>query len=125
MSVAELEGERLELEAPSGLWRGAWQPIRHNRGAEIGFFFVAVFVFAAVFAPLLAPEDPYAQHYELLTHGCCPGPSRAHLLGADQLGRDELSRIIYGARLSLVVGVVSVSVGLSIGLLFGSVAGLF
>jgi peptide/nickel transport system permease protein len=125
VSVAELEGERLELEAPSGLWHEAWQQVRRNRGAQIGFFFVAVFVIAAVFAPLLAPDDPYAQHYELLTHGCCPGPSAAHLLGVDQLGRDELSRIIYGARLSLVVGVVSVSVGLSIGLIFGSIAGFF
>src|SRR5262245_40022963 len=125
MSVAELEGERLELEAPSGLWREAWQQIRGNRGAQIGFFFVGMFVFAAIFAPRLAPYGPLEQRLELMTHGCCPGPSSDHWLGVDQLGRDELSRIIYGARLSLLVGVVSVSVGLSIGLIFGSIAGFF
>jgi len=125
MSIAELEGERLELEAPSGLWREAWQQIRGNRGAQVGFFFVALFVFAALFAPLLAPEDPYTQHYELLTHGCCPGPSRAHLLGADQLGRDELSRIIYGARYSLLIGVVSLAIGASAGILIGALCGAF
>ena len=60
-----------------------------------------------------------------MTHGCCPGPSSEHLLGVDQLGRDELSRIFYGARLSLIVGVISVAVGLSIGLVLGSIAGYF
>jgi ABC-type dipeptide/oligopeptide/nickel transport system permease subunit len=59
----------------------------------------------------------------LIADGCCPGPSREHLLGVDELGRDELSRVIYGARYSLVVGVMSVAVGLSIGLLLGSIAG--
>jgi peptide/nickel transport system permease protein len=58
-------------------------------------------------------------------HGCCPGPSWEHPMGVDDLGRDELSRVIYGARLSLLIGIVSVSVGLSAGLLLGSVAGYF
>jgi peptide/nickel transport system permease protein len=58
-----------------------------------------------------------------LSQGCCPGPSADHWFGVDQLGRDEFSRIVYGARYSLVVGVVAVSVGLSIGLLLGALAG--
>ena len=57
--------------------------------------------------------------------GCCPGPSSAHWFGVDQLGRDELSRILWGARYSLVIGVVSVTVGLSIGVTLGSIAGYF
>jgi len=125
MSVAELEGERLALEPPSGLWHEAWVQVRHNRGAQIGFFFVGLFVVTAVFAPLLAPYDPLAQDYTQVAHGCCPGPSSAHWLGVDQVGRDELSRIIYGARLSLVVGVVAVSVGLTFGMILGSIAGYF
>jgi len=123
MSVAELEGEVLGLEPPSGLWHEAWVQIRHNRGAQIGFFFVGLFVVTAVFAPLLAPYDPLAQDYTQVAHGCCPGPSSAHWLGVDEVGRDELSRIIYGARLSLVVGVVAVSLGLSVGMLLGAIAG--
>ena len=125
MSVAELEGEALALDPPSGLWHEAWIQIRRNRGAQIGFFFVGLFVVTAVFAPLLAPYDPLEQNYVLVAHGCCPGPSAAHWLGVDQVGRDELSRIIYGARLSLVVGVVAVSVGLTFGMILGSIAGYF
>src|ERR1051325_6345619 len=123
MSVAELESAELALEAPSGLWREALRRIRRNTGARIGFFFVFAFVFIAIFAPLLAPYGPLEQHVELVRHGCCPGPSSSPWRGGDRLGRDELSRIFYGGRLSLVIGVVAVSVGLSIGLLLGSIAG--
>jgi len=69
------------------------------------------------------PFDPRQQNLALVENGCCPGPSGAHWFGVDQLGRDELSRIIYGARFSLTIGVVAVSAGLSIGLVLGSVAG--
>jgi peptide/nickel transport system permease protein len=58
-----------------------------------------------------------------MAHGCCPGPSHAHLLGVDLVGRDEFSRILYGARYSLIIGVVAVAVGLSIGLVLGSISG--
>jgi peptide/nickel transport system permease protein len=125
VSVAELESAELALEAPSGLWREAFGRIRRHRGAQIGFFFVLAFVVVAVFAPLIAPYGPLEQHLELVRNGCCPGPSSHHWLGVDQLGRDELSRIFYGARLSLVIGIVAVSVGLSIGLVLGSLAGFF
>jgi peptide/nickel transport system permease protein len=61
--------------------------------------------------------------WSLITGGCCPGPSAHHLLGVDQLGRDELSRIVFGARFSLLIGVVAVTVGLSAGLVLGGAAG--
>jgi peptide/nickel transport system permease protein len=123
MSVAELEAREVQLEAPSGLWREAWQRLRRNPGAIVGFFLVCVFVVAAVFAPVLAPSPPRAQDLSLLRGGCCPGPSAEHWFGVDALGRDEFSRILYGARFSLLIGVVSVSVGLSVGLVLGSIAG--
>jgi peptide/nickel transport system permease protein len=123
MSVAELEAREVRLEAPSGLWREAWQRLRRNPGAIVGFFLVCVFVVAAVFAPVLAPSPPRAQDLSLLRGGCCPGPSAEHWFGVDALGRDEFSRILYGARFSLLIGVVSVSVGLSVGLVLGSIAG--
>jgi peptide/nickel transport system permease protein len=123
MSVAELEAREIELEAPSGLWREAWGRLRRNPGALIGFGLVGLFLLAALFAPLLAPENPVVGQLDRLTDRCCPGPSRDHLMGIDQQGRDQLSRVIYGARFSLLIGVVSVAVGLSIGLVLGAIAG--
>ena len=126
MSVAEIETRELELEpAAGGLWRDAFQRILRNPGAIVGFVMVALLVFIALFAPLIAPYDPIEQNLDLVANGCCPGPSREHLLGVDDLGRDELSRLIYGARYSLLIGVVAVTVGLSAGLLLGAIAGYF
>lgn len=126
MSVAEIETRELELEpSAGGLWRDAFQRILRNPGAIVGFVMVALLVFVALFAPLIAPYDPIEQNLDLVANGCCPGPSREHLLGVDDLGRDELSRLIYGARYSLLIGVVAVAVGLSAGLLLGAIAGYF
>jgi peptide/nickel transport system permease protein len=123
LSVAELEAHQLELHGPSGLWRDAWWRLRRNPGAIIGFALVLTFAGLAVLAPVIAPFDPREQNLSLLTEGCCPGPSADHWFGVDQLGRDELSRIVYGARFSLVIGFVAVTVGLSIGLVLGATAG--
>ncbi|MGH3092575.1 MAG: ABC transporter permease [Gaiellaceae bacterium] len=123
MSVVELEARELQLEAPSGLWKDAWLRLRRNPGAIVGFVLVAFFVAVALFAPLIAPADPRTQNLGLIQEGCCPGPSAEHLLGVDELGRDELTRIVYGARYSLLIGFVAVSVGLSLGLFFGAIAG--
>lgn len=123
MSVVELEAREVQLEGPSGLWADAWSRLRRNPGAIAGFALVAAFVFVAIFAPLLAPFGPREQNLALIREGCCPGPSAEHLLGVDDLGRDELSRILFGARYSLLIGIVSVSVGLSIGLVLGAISG--
>ena len=126
MSIAELEASEIAFEAPAGgLWRDAWFRLRHNPGAIVGFAMVAAFLLIATFAPLIAPRSPLDQNLLLVANGCCPGPSWHHLLGVDQLGRDELSRLIYGARFSLLIGVVAVSVGLSIGVTLGAIAGYF
>ncbi len=123
MSVAEIEAQELELDAGGGLWYEAWRRIRRNPGAIIGFVFVALFIFTGIFSGLIAPYSPLDQNLALVANGCCPGPSSAHWLGVDELGRDELARILYGARSSLVIGVVAVTVGLSLGLLLGATAG--
>jgi peptide/nickel transport system permease protein len=125
MSVVELESREVQLEGPSGLWSEAWSRLRRNPGAIVGFALVGLFVTVAVFAPLIAPFDPREQDLPALGGRCCPGPSPDHLFGLDALGRDEFSRVVYGARFSLVIGVVSVAVGLSIGLVLGAVAGYF
>jgi peptide/nickel transport system permease protein len=126
MSVVELEAREVAIEAPaSGLWTDAWYRLRRNPGAIVGFVVLVVLVVVAFFAPLLAPYDPRDQNLSLLREGCCPGPSAAHLFGVDELGRDELSRIIYGARFSLLIGVVSVTVGFAIGSVLGAISGFF
>lgn len=86
-----------------------------------GAFVIVMLIVVAFFAPLIAPYDPYQQNLrEALQQ-----PSREHLLGTDPLGRDELSRIIYGTRISLAVGIISVSVGAFFGMMSGLIAGYF
>lgn len=124
MSIVELEAREIQLEpGGGGLWTDAWRRLRANPGAIIGFALVGLFIVIALFAPWIAPENPRAGDLSRLAGSCCPGPSAEHWFGVDQQGRDELSRIIYGARFSLLIGVVSVAVGLSIGMILGSIAG--
>ncbi len=125
MSVAPAVTEATFEAPPMSLWREALSRLRRNPGAIVGAVIVACFVLIALFAPLLAPYDQLEQDLDAVIEGCCPGPSWKHPLGVDDLGRDELSRIIYGARYSLLIGVVSVSIGLSVGLFFGALAGYF
>lgn len=120
MSVAEIEAREVGFEGPSGLWIDAWRRLRRNPGAIVGFVLVGLFIVVALFAPLIAPYDPREQGP---LAEAFDGLSRDHLLGLDGLARDEFSRIVYGARFSLLIGVVSVAVGLSIGLVLGSTAG--
>ena len=86
---------------------------------RIGFGIITVMVFCAVFAPLAAPYDPYAQDLTNMLKGM----SGTHIFGTDALGRDLLSRIIYGARASLSVGLVSTLIAGSIGISLGLIAG--
>ena len=125
MSVAELEAREIQLDAPSGLWNEALYRLVRNPGAVLGAFFVTVFVTVAVFAPLIAPFGPKEQNLDLLHNGEPVGPTSGHWFGVDLLGRDEFSRIVYGARYSLLIGVVSVAIGLSFGMLLGATAGYF
>lgn len=97
-----------------------WRRVTSSKPLMTGGALVAVVVFTAVFAPLLAPQDPYAQNLVQRLMG--PG-TPGHLLGTDQFGRDLLSRLIYGARVSLQAGVVAVAIGASIGLVLGLCAG--
>jgi peptide/nickel transport system permease protein len=97
----------------------AWRRFRRNRLALIGLLIVAMIVTAAAFAPWLAPQDPAKQ--SLVEKRARPGAK--YVLGADEFGRDILSRVIYGARVALVVGLVSVGIALGLGLVLGSLAG--
>ncbi|MBN9035223.1 MAG: ABC transporter permease [Rhizobiales bacterium] len=96
-----------------------------NKAAVAGLIVVGLFVLVAIFAPLLAPYDPIKTNWSEIRHA----PSAAHWFGTDELGRDIFSRIIYGARASLMAGVVSVViafvVGVPIGIVSGYVGGVF
>jgi peptide/nickel transport system permease protein len=94
---------------------------RRNPLATIGVFAVLVFVIFAIFAPLIAPFDPASID---LPHRLSP-PSAMHWFGTDELGRDILSRVIYGARLSMFVGVSVVAGSLGLGLIIGAIAGFY
>ena len=94
---------------------------RHNRLAAVGVVLVAIFVIFAVFASWIAPQDP--AHIELPTR--LSSPSTTHWFGTDELGRDILSRVIYGSRISMLVGSSVVAVSLALGLIIGSIAGYY
>lgn len=98
-----------------------WTQFRRNRAGLVGLVLLSTFLSAGLFAPVLAPYDPY--EIELESGLNRPGPG--HLLGQDELGRDLLSRIIYGARLSLVIGVIAVTIGVGIGVPVGAISGYF
>ena len=126
MGVVEIEAQQVALQTtPGGLWNEALYRLVRNPGAIVGAFIVVGFVVVALFAPVLAPYPPDEVRLDRVAEGCCPGPSWEHPMGIDDLGRDELSRVIYGARYSLLIGIVSVTVGLTAGLLLGAAAGYF
>ncbi len=103
----------------TGLWRDAMRRLRRNKVAMLGAFFIAVFVLTALLAPALAPYPP---NVGSLADSLQP-PSPAHLMGTDIQGRDELSRVFYGARISLMVGFGSVVIAVLFGSLLGAIAG--
>ena len=107
------------MSQSSSLWSDAIRRLFKNKAAVAGAVVLVVLIVLAVFAPWIAPY-PYA--YQNLDLGASP-PSSVHLLGTDVLGRDLLSRILYGARISLLVGFIATTVALIIGVSWGIIAG--
>jgi peptide/nickel transport system permease protein len=120
-----LEGPTADVEERgTSLWRGALQRLRRDPFAIVGAVIVLVFMVVAVAAPLLAPYEPAtAQWGNQVTPSDVPGPSDEHLLGLDAFGSDLLTQLIYGARQSLVIGVVSTVLGLAVGATLGLLSG--
>ncbi|MBA2559875.1 MAG: ABC transporter permease [Propionibacteriales bacterium] len=108
----------------TSLWRGAWVRLRRNPAAIIGATLVLAFVLVSVFAPLIAPypanNTRWADEVTLIS---VPGPRDGNLLGLDRYGSDLFSQLIFGARQSLIVGVVSTALGLAAGAVLGIIAG--
>ncbi|MDP9837978.1 peptide/nickel transport system permease protein [Neorhizobium huautlense] len=99
----------------------AWRKMKANRGSLVGLVIIAFFAILAIAAPILPIPDPVATSWGAIRKA----PSAAHWLGTDDLGRDILSRMIYGARASLMAGVISVAIAVAIGVPFGLLSGYF
>jgi ABC-type dipeptide/oligopeptide/nickel transport system permease subunit len=121
LETIEPGGVELLGAAPRPLRTDVWRRFRHNKMAMAGLVFILIVALLAIFAPLIAPysitERASGQYRD--------GPSGAHWFGTDTIGRDVFSRVIYGARVSLKIGLAATVIALSIGLLLGAVAGFF
>jgi oligopeptide transport system permease protein len=121
MGIATAPGVLAPQAKSAGIWREALRRLLRSRLATISAVLLLLLLLVAIFAPFVAPYDYMAQDYTALTQP----PSRAHWLGTDDLGRDILSRLIFGARISLAVGLVVQGVILLIGVPAGLVAAHF
>src|SRR5438046_4137347 len=106
----------VELEGPASR---ALRRLFTRTGAVVGLVVIAIFVLLALFAPLISPYEPIATSWSLVRKP----PSALHWFGTDELGRDILARVIYGARASLLAGAISVGIALSIGVPLGLLSG--
>ncbi|HEX8632149.1 MAG TPA: ABC transporter permease [Catenuloplanes sp.] len=132
-SLAEHKKARIEQltratseQGGVSLWRDALRRLRRNPVAIVGAAIVGLFILIALLAPLIAPHDAVTRFPELtakLTVDNIPGATANHPLGADPLGRDFASRMIYGARQTLFVGVLATLIGLLLGVVLGAIAG--
>jgi ABC-type dipeptide/oligopeptide/nickel transport system permease subunit len=105
----------------ASLWGDAWRRLRKNKLAIAGLLVIILFSVIAIFAPIVAPHGLDDRDYDNISKA----PSSQYLMGTDNLGRDVLSRVIYGARVSLLVGVVAQFIVLAIGVPVGAIAGYF
>lgn len=107
---------------PSSLWLDVWRQMRRSRLAVAGVIILLALILVAATAPWVAPYNPYAMN---LSAALQPPNSPSHILGTDELGRDNLSRLIYGARVSLTVGLIVVGIAAGIGVTLGAISGYY
>ncbi|MBM4761355.1 nickel transporter permease [Bacillus sp. B15-48] len=118
-TTATVPANKLSSRAAS--WRAFYRKLAKNKAALAGAFIVLIFFLLALFAPIIAPHDPL--HIDISKK--LEGPSAEHWLGTDDKGRDILSRLLYGSRISLTVGVLSTVLGAAVGILMGIIAGYY
>jgi len=113
----------MELEAlkSQGQLAISWRQLRRNKGAILGGVLILIEILVAILAPYIAPYEPIDQ----ILADALTGPSKTHLLGTDEVGRDIFSRIIYGTRISLRIGLISVGIASVFGVALGLVAGYY
>ncbi len=113
--------EEIIIADPTPL-QETWFHLKKNKAAMVGLGIITIFVLMAIFAPLISPYDPNAQ---VIDDRKTPMFTDGYILGTDDLGRDMLSRLIYGARISMTIGVVSVGISLVFGILIGVTSAYF
>lgn len=109
------------VSVPAKSGNRAWRKLKANRSALVGLFIILFFAILALSAPLLPIPDPLATSWTAIRKA----PSAAHWMGTDDIGRDILSRMIWGAQASLMAGIFSVAISIVIGVPFGLIAGYF
>lgn len=125
-SLTALMDDSVSDERGTSLWRGAFQRLSRNPSAIFGALIVLAFVIIAIFAPVIAPYAPASSEWiDQVTPNDVPGRSPEHLLGLDSFGSDLFTQLIFGARQSLIIGVVSTTLGLLGGATLGALAGAF
>lgn len=117
--IAPLGLETIPDEPATSLWRDAWRRLRQNKLAVAGLVVIVLLALTAVFGPYFSPYDFLSQDLNSRNMG----PTFAHWLGTDDLGRDVLSRIIYGARTAFIVAIVVTAIAVTIGVAVGAAAG--
>jgi peptide/nickel transport system permease protein len=131
--IPTLEAEGLRTTKSTTLWRTTMRRLFKRKSALVGMVMLGILVFIAIFAPWLAPYDPYqvligVEQVKMRQAPCihllgCPANQPQHLMGIDGNVRDEFSRLLFGSRLSLVVGLASVTFAIVIGTVLGAIAG--
>ncbi len=121
LAFRDLAPRARPANAPVSQWRIAWRQFRRNRPALLSAWLILLLYIAMLLAPLLSPYDPIAQAD--IAHTAYLSPSLAHWFGTDRFGRDILSRILYGARISLSIGFLATLISITIGTLLGAIAG--
>jgi dipeptide transport system permease protein len=119
--------ERSAAAREASAWREFWQAYSQSRGALIGLALVVALILLAVFADVVSPHPPNEQYrdFTLTPPVWHDGGTSSFILGTDPVGRDMLSRLIHGTRLSLLIGLISVTISLSLGVVLGLLAGYF
>jgi ABC-type dipeptide/oligopeptide/nickel transport system permease subunit len=110
-----------ELEEAESRWMSVWSILTENKAAMVGLIIIGILILIALFGRFIMPYDPYIGN---LSESLQP-PSSAHFLGTDEQGRDILSRIIDGTKISLRVGIIAVVIALTIGTFFGAIAAYY
>lgn len=119
--LKKIKKEKIMKDRTEGIWQIIWRRLKKNKFAIFGMVVIILLGIIAIVSPLISPYNPYEQN---LTERLQP-PSLKHLCGTDELGRDVFSRMLYGSRISLSVGLLAVLIATTIGIIVGSISGYF
>ncbi|MDD2200831.1 MAG: ABC transporter permease [Firmicutes bacterium] len=117
----DIKGAEAIVRPSVTYWQDAWRRLKQNRGAMIGLWTIVAIIAIAIFGPMVSPYSYSDQNLEEQNQFC----SSKHWLGTDDLGRDLLTRIMYGARISLTVGFLASLINLTVGVIYGGISGFY